>query len=138
MTTSTAVQLELTKRHPLIGAEIRGLDLAASLDVRTLKSLHDAWMEHLMLIFPAQDVSDEAQIAFGRQFGELEIHPSLAHRASRHREIYRVSNVEEQVQTMPVCQKLWIRQRLREILSKHAQRRRGPFRALSCRSARLN
>ena len=43
-------------------------------------------MEHLLLIFTAQDISDEAH---------LEIHPSLAHRPSSDKEIYRVSNVNE-------------------------------------------
>ena len=107
MATSISVQLELTKRHPLIGAEIRGVDLATPLDDRTLESLHDAWMEHLLLIFPEQDISDEAHIALGRRFGELEIHPSLAHRASQHREIYRVSNVDEQDNLIPPKETAW-------------------------------
>ena len=52
-------------------------------------------MKNLVLIFPNQSLNDEQLIKFGSQFGELEVHPSLAHRSSANREIYRVSNVDE-------------------------------------------
>ena len=52
-------------------------------------------MENLVLIFPNQSLNDEQHIKFGSQFGELEVHPSLAHRSSKNTEIYRVSNVDE-------------------------------------------
>ena len=42
----------------------------------------------------------------------------LAERRRRLEELLRL--VEEQVQTVPAYQKKWIRQRLREIVSKHA------------------
>ena len=57
--------------------------------------IHSLWMENLVLIFPNQLVSDEQHIKFANQFGNLEVHPSLAHRSTRNKEIYRVSNVDE-------------------------------------------
>ena len=108
MTPNPGSALEITKRATdLIGAEVRGIDLAASMSEDELTMLHDAWMEHLLLIFPAQQISDDAHIAFGRRFGELEIHPSLAHRASGHKEIYRVSNVDEQGNIIPQRETSW-------------------------------
>ncbi len=81
--------------HPKIGAEVRGIDLANHLDRDALDVLHTFWMKYLVLVFPDQCITDEQHIAFGRNFGDLEEHPSRAHRSSRNTEIYRVSNVDE-------------------------------------------
>jgi len=91
----------LIPRHPLIGAEVRGLDLASPLDSATIAWLRAAWLEHLLLIFPSQAITDAQQIAFARNFGALEIHPSKDHRSSVHPEIYRVANVDEQGNIIP-------------------------------------
>jgi len=93
--------LAVERRHPLIGATVRGVDLARPLARATVDALHALWMQHLLLVFPGQAIDDEQHVAFGRNFGELEIHPSLAHRSSRHREIYRVSNVDEAGNLIP-------------------------------------
>jgi taurine dioxygenase len=103
---STNDGLTIRPRHSLIGAEIRGLDLGR-VDDRAFRRIYDAWLEHLVLVFPGQNVTDEDQIAFARRFGELEIHPSREHRSSRHPEIYRVSNVDERGNVMPQESKGW-------------------------------
>jgi len=99
--------IEARRRHPLIGAEVRGVDLSHPLDEATRRRVHDLWMEHLVLVFPGQAISDEEHIAFGRNFGSLEIHPSLAHRSSRNVEIYRVSNVDETGRIIPPKETAW-------------------------------
>ena len=104
---ATGVALETSKRHPLIGTEVRGVDLSRPLDHKTFQALHDLWMSDLLLIFPDQPISDEAHIAFGRRFVDLEIHPSLAHRSSRNKEIYRVSNVDEVGNIIPPKETSW-------------------------------
>ncbi len=38
--------------HPAIGAEIRGVDLREPMDPETFQAVHDAWMEHLVVVFP--------------------------------------------------------------------------------------
>ena len=81
--------------HPEIGAKIRGIDLAAHLDYDALSILHSLWMQYLVLVFPDQSITDAEHISFGRNFGDLEMHPSRAHRSSHNTEIYRVSNVDE-------------------------------------------
>ena len=98
--------ITITRRHPLIGAEIRGVDLGR-VDDEAFRRIYDAWLEHLLLVFPEQDVTDDEQIAFARRFGDLEIHPSREHRSSRHPEIYRVSNVDERGNIMPQESKGW-------------------------------
>jgi alpha-ketoglutarate-dependent taurine dioxygenase len=98
--------IRVTRRHPLIGAKIRGVDLGR-VDDEMFRRIYDAWLAHLLLVFPGQNVTDEEQIAFARRFGDLEIHPAREHRSSRHPEIYRVSNVDEHGNIMPQDSKGW-------------------------------
>ena len=39
-------------RHPALGAEIRGVDMTKPVDAETIKQVHDAWMKHLVVVFP--------------------------------------------------------------------------------------
>jgi alpha-ketoglutarate-dependent taurine dioxygenase len=100
-------RIEVRRRHPLIGTEVRGVSLAEPLTREQFQRVHDLWMEHLLLIFPDQAITDEQHIVFGHNFGELEVHPSLAHRSSRNKEIYRVSNVDEQGNIIPSKETAW-------------------------------
>ena len=99
--------MRIAKLHPSIGAAIRGVDLSRPLDEATVGMLRDAWIDHIVLVFPGQAISDDQLVAFGRQIGELEIHPSLAHRASRNPEIYRVSNLDEKGDFIPPQDTAW-------------------------------
>ena len=104
---NTEAGLSIEKRHPLIGAEVRGVDLSRPLDDATCDAIHRAWLEHLLLVFPDQHITDAQQIAFARRFGELEVHPSKQHRSSSHPEIYRVSNVDESGNILPPEGEAW-------------------------------
>jgi taurine dioxygenase len=85
-------------RHPALGAEIRGVDMHRPLEGETLQSIKDAWTKHLVVVFPDQDISDQEHVAFTRHFGEPEIfhQTSLNLRSDRVKEIFLVSNVDEQ------------------------------------------
>jgi len=68
--------LEITRLTPDIGAEIRGVDLATDLDDETIAAIRAAWVEHLVVFFPDQQLTPDAQVAFARRFGEItEGHP---------------------------------------------------------------
>jgi taurine dioxygenase len=54
-----------------IGAEVVGLDLASSLDGRTVAEIRTALLRWRVLFFRNQTLDHRAQIAFGRHFGEL-------------------------------------------------------------------
>lgn len=99
--------LAVKQRHPLIGTEVGGVDLSQPLDEGGFRELHELWMQNPVLIFSSQTISDAEQIAFARRFGTLEVHPSVAHRSSRHPEIYRVSNVDEQGMILPPKSTAW-------------------------------
>lgn len=64
--------IEVVPADAPLGAEIRGLDLAAPLDAETMAALRQAWARHLVLVWRDQHLSVEQHIAVGRQFGELE------------------------------------------------------------------
>jgi taurine dioxygenase len=62
-----------------IGAEVTGVDLA-DLDDDAWKELYDAWLCWKVLFFRDQDALTPADhVAFGRRFGDLEVHPFLPH-----------------------------------------------------------
>lgn len=98
--TAQEVKITVKRRHPLIGTEVRGVDLARA-DDDVCARLREIWMQHPLLVFPDQPIGDAEQIAFAKHFGDLEIHPSVEHRSSRHPEIYRVANVDEAGRLLP-------------------------------------
>lgn len=69
-----AVEIEIVPCSAAIGAEIRGVDLA-NIDEATFEAIHRAWLEHLILLFRGQRLSDGGLVAFSRRFGELDIAP---------------------------------------------------------------
>jgi taurine dioxygenase len=56
-------------RH--IGAEIRGLDLREKPDDATVAALYQAWLDHLVLVFPGQNLSQEDLLRATSYFGAL-------------------------------------------------------------------
>lgn len=60
-----------------IGAEVVAGAGIGPLDDETFAHLHQAWVDWKVLFFRDQHVPTEDHIAFGRQFGELEVHPFL-------------------------------------------------------------
>lgn len=58
-----------------IGAEIEGVDLAEELDNDTFAEVHQALLDNLVIFFRKQKMTPEQHKAFGRRFGQLNIHP---------------------------------------------------------------
>ncbi len=76
-----------------LGAEVTGLDLRAPLSPQHREAIYQAWLKHLVLVFPGQDLEPEELIRFSRQFGELDRHDSTPHyRDPAHPEILLVTN----------------------------------------------
>ena len=93
--------ISVRKLHPALGAEVRGIDMRRVPDAATFVKLHDIWMEHLVLVFPDQHVTDDQHVAFARLFGEPEIFHQKIIKSRRAPEIFRVSNVDEDGVLMP-------------------------------------
>ena len=68
--------IEVEPLGPVIGAEIRGLDLSRPLGNQTFQEIQEALLRHLVIFFRDQDIDLEQQKAFGRHFGKLHIHPT--------------------------------------------------------------
>jgi taurine dioxygenase len=80
-----------------LGAEIRNLDLR-NLSDSEFDSIHDAWLNHLVVLLRAQQLTDEDLIRFSRRLGNLDWAPvqETGRRfVEGHPEIYLVSNVVE-------------------------------------------
>jgi taurine dioxygenase len=60
-----------------LGAEISDVDLRKPLDDETFAEIERALLAFKVLFFRDQDLSPAEHAAFGRRFGELEIHPFL-------------------------------------------------------------
>ena len=63
--------ITIRKLTPVFGAEITGVDLTC-LDDATFEHIEDAFETYSVLVFPNQNLDDDAQIAFSRRFGDLE------------------------------------------------------------------
>ena len=63
--------LTITPLHPLIGAEIGGVDLSREPDAATMAAIEQAWADHSMLLFHDQDFSGDDQLRFAGHFGPI-------------------------------------------------------------------
>ncbi len=68
--------IEIEPLNPVIGAIVHGVDLGSPLSDEIFESIHEAWMQHLVLFFHDQTISPAQHLAFGQRFGKLHIHPA--------------------------------------------------------------
>jgi taurine dioxygenase len=79
----------------LLGAEIRGVDLR-TINNSDFSEIHQAWLDHIVLLFRGQHLTDEDLISFSKRLGNLDeapIQESGRRFVEGHPEIYVVSNV---------------------------------------------
>jgi alpha-ketoglutarate-dependent taurine dioxygenase len=68
--TQTKTRFEIVPLTQHIGAELRGIDLRTKPDEETVRAIYQAWLDHLVIIFPDQDLSQEDFIRVTGYFGE--------------------------------------------------------------------
>ncbi|MBO3741337.1 TauD/TfdA dioxygenase family protein [Actinoplanes flavus] len=79
MSDTLKTAFEVTPLTGALGATVRGLRLAEITD-EDFAELRRLLLQHLVLFLPdQQDWAPESRVAFGRRFGELEVHPYLPH-----------------------------------------------------------
>jgi alpha-ketoglutarate-dependent taurine dioxygenase len=61
---------------PTIGAEILNVDLSQPMSPELFRAVRDALTTHQVIFFRDQELSIDQQVAFGRLFGELVVHPN--------------------------------------------------------------
>ena len=79
---------------PRLGARISGLDVAGGLAADAFASLYQAFLRYQVLVFPPADLPPAAQVAFARQFGEVQVHVMSMYHADGFPELYRLSNLD--------------------------------------------
>ncbi len=85
----TYSRIEVRPVSGALGAEIGGVDLAKPLEAPVFAEIHRAFLEHAVVFFRSQDLSPEAQVAFARRFGPLDVHP-IVNAMQGHPEVLRV------------------------------------------------
>ncbi|HEX8543562.1 MAG TPA: TauD/TfdA family dioxygenase [Pseudomonas sp.] len=78
-----------------VGAEIVGLDLSRPLNDADFARVHQAHLDHHVVVFRDQQITPQQQIDFSRRFGILQIHVLKQFLLANHPEILIVSNIVE-------------------------------------------
>ena len=94
---SDAAVMNVTPTRKTLGATVSGLDLK-TLSAAEFVALHRAWLDHLVLLFRGQRLTDADLVAFSRRFGPLDLPPNQEtgrRFVEGYPEIYVVSNVIE-------------------------------------------
>jgi taurine dioxygenase len=76
-----------------LGAEVVGLELSRPLPEADFRRIHQAHLDHHVLVFRDQRISPAEQVEFSRRFGPLQIHVLKNFQLAGHPEILIVSNI---------------------------------------------
>ena len=78
--------MEIIKRGPRIGVEIRGVDVK-TLDDAGFAPIYQTWLDYNILVVSDQDLTIDDFLAYSRRFGRIEPHPSKSTRHPDYPEI---------------------------------------------------
>ena len=82
--------MEIRPTGATLGAVVTDVNLG-ELDDASFAAIESAWLEHAVLIFPGQSLSDDEHLAFSRRFGVME----KGNRSSQGTGLGRLSNVKD-------------------------------------------
>src|SRR5215475_9049234 len=87
---------QVTPLHPVLGCEIIGITLAQAVSPAIFAKVYKAFLDYQMILFRDVDLPPATQVAFARNFGEVQIHVlSQYHGYKEHPEIYTLSNLDK-------------------------------------------
>ena len=66
------MSITITKLSDAIGAEIDGVDLSKSVDAETISDIRQALLDHCVIFFRDQALTDDDLMRVGHYFGELQ------------------------------------------------------------------
>ncbi|HZS63359.1 MAG TPA: TauD/TfdA family dioxygenase [Xanthobacteraceae bacterium] len=69
--TQTKSKLDIVPLTRHIGAELRGIDLRRRPADETIAAIYQAWLDHLVIVFPGQKLSQEDLVRVTGYFGEI-------------------------------------------------------------------
>jgi alpha-ketoglutarate-dependent 2,4-dichlorophenoxyacetate dioxygenase len=73
------MQVEIRPLHPVFAGEVAGVDCTKPLTADAVAAIEAGMDKYAVLVFRDQDLSDEQQLAFTKQFGPLEAYGSPGH-----------------------------------------------------------
>jgi len=85
--------LPLTPLHPVLAAELEGMDLREPLSPAQASAIEAAMDRYAVLVFRDQRLDDAQQLAFGSNFGPVEDVPTLVDQGSRRLENARINDI---------------------------------------------
>jgi taurine dioxygenase len=94
--THPGTQFEVVPAKAALGAEIRGVDLA-QLDDATFNALHDAWLDHVLLVFRGQRLAAQDLVNLVRRFGTPVTSSGLHQRNLEERTANQVFNLPPEI-----------------------------------------
>jgi alpha-ketoglutarate-dependent 2,4-dichlorophenoxyacetate dioxygenase len=71
--------LSITQIHPVFAGEVSGVDLTRRLEPDEAAAIDAGMDQYAVLVFHGQNITDEQQLAFTRNFGELENYRTAGH-----------------------------------------------------------
>ena len=81
--------------HPVLGCEIGGITLAQAVSPALFAKVYEAFLEYQLIVFHDVDLPPATQVAFARNFGEVQVHVlSDQYGIKDHPEIYMLSNLD--------------------------------------------
>ncbi len=99
MSDSQSAHIEVVPSGGALGAEIRGLDLFEPLTEASVAKVHQAFLDHCVLVFRDQKIDEADQVRFTSYFGKPVEH--LREQPDRPvKEIFIISNVSENGQVI--------------------------------------
>ena len=82
--------------HPTLGCAITGITLAEAVSPAMFAKVYEAFLDYELILFRDVDLPPATQVAFARNFGEVQIHVlSQYHGYKEHPEIYMLSNLDK-------------------------------------------
>ena len=88
--------ISVDKISGALGAEVSGVDLSQEFDDNVIAEIREALVDNCVIFFRNQKLTPEQHIAFGRRFGELQIH-DFVDGMNRHPEIIEVRKEENEL-----------------------------------------
>jgi len=60
--------------HPALGCEISGITLAEAVSPELFAKVYEAFLDYQLILFRDVDLPPATQVAFARNFGEVQVH----------------------------------------------------------------
>jgi alpha-ketoglutarate-dependent taurine dioxygenase len=82
---------------PVFGVEILGITMEQAADPAVFPKVYEAFLDHQFILFDDVDLPPETQVAFARNFGEVQVHVMNQYHAygGKHPEIYFLTNLDK-------------------------------------------